>query len=877
MKKLIAAVCFLSSIICYSQSPGVRWNKTVRTFTDGEAFFDIKATPDRGYIAVGADSGWSYFKPLIKEKRLSSADLGLISKLDSAGNVIWTRSVNGFLVEFSSVALSGDGGYVAVGHCADVQPLDTSKFYIVKVNAQGNIVWEKKYGGTLMDDAVNIIRTSTGSGFVVVGNTRSNDGDVTGNHGPFNTSDIWMMKIDNTGNIVWKKCFGGSGEDFATCVIETPDKYFFVTGKSNSIDGDLNGNNGGMDAFLFKTDSLGNTALRAHYGGVNDDEFKSFVHSADSTLTIVGYTKSAAILSNGYKGAYDLWFAKISLAGGNLGTMIMSKGFGGSQDDIGMSIIKTQDNGFVISGYTESNNNDVVGHSGLADSWLIKVSNAGNLVWQKCVGTVKDEFAMATVYHSEADFTIAGLFQVGPSPGDITDAFVAKLGNSSVLRADFTSPFTINQGLLTAVKIGAQFSGIPVNNRLYLDVDTGQYTVSFNYPHPYYNISPPSVNVNLVNYFDTAVVNFTVTPIPGRRDLTISAIPLSPARPGFTMQYKLIYKNVGTDTVASGQVLFKRDSRINFNSATPSVSSINGDTLKWNYSNLKPFDSSSIIINMTVQPLPAVNIGDTLTSIALILPLTGDLTPADDSAIVRQRVTGGYDPNDKTENLGGKISAQQVTAGGYINYIIRFQNTGNDTAFNIIVRDTLDSKLDWNSFNLIASSHPYVLQINSNNRLAFSFNNIKLVDSVHNEPASHGFIAYRIKPKNNLLVGDTIKNSASIYFDYNLPVKTNIQQTIVVNNIITGISGPQPDRLSLSMFPNPTGEIIWLRLKDQSTGLGILRVIDMNGKEIYFKNLGMINSSNFTTSINLSKYTPGLYTILLGVGKKVYSGKLILQ
>ena len=111
---------------------------------------------------------------------------------------------------------------------------------------------------------------------------------------------------------------------------------------------------------------------------------------------------------------------------------------------------------------------------------------------------------------------------------------------------------------------------------------------------------------------------------------------------------------------------------------------------------------------------------------------------------------GSYDPNDKTENLAGKISQREVSANSYINYLIRFQNTGTDTAFNVTVRDTLDDKLDWNSLQMVAASHPYQLDIKSQNQLTWSFNNILLVDSFRNEPASHGFIAYRVKPKSSL-------------------------------------------------------------------------------------------------------------------------------
>lgn len=874
MKRTAILLLILSILINgFSQTPGTRWTQYLKTYIDGEAVYDMKATPDGGYIGVGADSIFNFTPSMVAGK--NAIEVPFIVKLDSAGNIQWRHSnSNTFGSLYSSVALSPDGGYVAVGGWRD--PLvfsDSGQYLITKYNSTGAIAWEKKYGGSSADRARSITRINTG-GYLVAGSSRSVDGDVTDNHGPAGTADAWLMKIDEDGIIIWKKCYGGTSPDAAYTVVESPDGGFVVGGISSSNNGDLTGNNGAIDAWLFKINSTGALIWQKNYGGVSDDVLQQLALNVDGSIAVAGHTVSPTLPSNGHKGGMDMWVARIA----NGGNIIWSKGFGGTQDDYGMGITATQDGSYLVSGYTSSTDMDISGQNGLLDAWLVKINGTGSLVWQKCIGTNKDEFATSVVYHNESEYTIAGLAVPSAPPNDILDAYVVRLGNASLIRGSFTSPFLINHGMVLAAKPGVQYSTIPNNDSFKLDVDTGTYTVTYTLPNPYYTVTPPSHNVPMPVYFDTVDIAFTVQAIPGQRDLSVSAVPLNPARPGFPVSYKIFYKNVGTDTVASGQVLFKRDSRMNFVSAVPPNSSVNGDTLKWNYSNLKPFDTASITVNMQVQAPPAVNIGDTLSSIALILPLAGDLTPSDDTAVVKQIVVGAYDPNDKTENVSGKISAQQVISGAYINYMIRFQNTGNDTAFNVVVRDTLDTKLEWNTIQMIGASHPYQLQINSQNRLAWHFNNIQLVDSVHNEPSSHGFIAYRIKPKNNLVVGDVIKNSASIYFDYNLPVRTNIQETIVINDVITGIGGgPQPDLFSLSLFPNPTGEIIWLKLKDRANGFAVLRVIDINGREVQRKDLGNINTSNYTTSLDLARYPPGMYTILLSVGKKLYSQKLVLQ
>ncbi|MBC7947007.1 MAG: hypothetical protein H7Y42_03940, partial [Chitinophagaceae bacterium] len=117
--------------------------------------------------------------------------------------------------------------------------------------------------------------------------------------------------------------------------------------------------------------------------------------------------------------------------------------------------------------------------------------------------------------------------------------------------------------------------------------------------------------------------------------------------------------------------------------------------------------------------------------------------------------------------------------------VVRFQNMGTDTAFFIHIRDTLDAKLDWSTFQMVAASHPYKLTIDDGNRLDWEFPGIELVHSSLNEPASHGFVAYRIKVNTDLVIGDVVENTASIYFDFNLPVVTNETLTeVMAENLV---------------------------------------------------------------------------------------------
>ena len=303
-----------------------------------------------------------------------------------------------------------------------VPPYDTLRIQIVKYNSSGNFLWQKFYGGSNEDVGYSIIKTGN-SGYLVAGFTESNNGDVTGNHST-GVADVWLIKTNTNGDIVWKKCFGGSGHDTAFAAVQTIDNGFVIVGSSNSNNGDLTGNNGLSDAWIFKIDSLGNLQWQRNFGGSGFDAFRGIVINGDGSFIITGSTTSTSATSNGNKGKADVWVAKISATG----DMIWSKGFGGSEDEMGLSIVSTQDNSYLVTGYTESNNADVNGNNGLADEWVIKISDDGNLVWQKCVGTNKNEIGMAVIYNAENDYSIGGFGEpVSPGPFDASDRSVCKI------------------------------------------------------------------------------------------------------------------------------------------------------------------------------------------------------------------------------------------------------------------------------------------------------------------------------------------------------------------------------------------------------------------------------------------------------------------
>jgi hypothetical protein len=164
--------------------------------------------------------------------------------------------------------------------------------------------------------------------------------------------------------------------------------------------------------------------------------------------------------------------------------------------------------------------------------------------------------------------------------------------------------------------------------------------------------------------------------------------------------------------------------------------------------------------------------------------------------------TGSFDPNDILVNED-TLTTTQLSNAPWLEYIIRFQNTGNDTAFTVKILNPIDTnKLNLSTFEFTNASHPVNLNwINYQRNMEFKFENILLPDSNTNEPLSHGFVRYRIQPKTTLTAGDSITNFAAIYFDFNEPVITNTAKTIII--LPTGIASATPTQGKLHVFPNP--------------------------------------------------------------------------
>ncbi|MEO8770982.1 MAG: T9SS type A sorting domain-containing protein [Ferruginibacter sp.] len=403
---------------------------------------------------------------------------------------------------------------------------------------------------------------------------------------------------------------------------------------------------------------------------------------------------------------------------------------------------------------------------------------------------------------------------------------------------DITDSGLPNVGVKVTNALGSStvmYSYNPSGTYKYYDT-TGSFTVKPYFPYPYYSVSPVSANVvfDTINNI-TDVNDFCITSTGSHNLLDITVVPLRRPAPGFEMRSKIYYRNTGT-TVLSGNVQLNFDNnKLIFVTAysLPIPSTQLPGQLSWSYSNLQPFETRVIDVYFHVAEMPVNNIGDTLLMLATINPVSGDETPSNNSFILLQKVLASADPNYKQCLEGEKLNIENT--GDNLDYVIHFQNLGTDTAFNVVVTDTLSNNLDWESFDIIGTSHPCEIK-RKDNKLQFYFNDIHLPYAAINEQASQGYVVFKIKPKNSVVIGDSLNNRASIYFDFNPAIVTNLATTVVVPTVSLAV---KLEYFSL-VNKNETNQLVWKA--SSTTGITDF-AIEKSNDGIHFTNIGNITAT----------------------------------
>ncbi|MFN0174968.1 MAG: T9SS type A sorting domain-containing protein [Saprospiraceae bacterium] len=352
-----------------------------------------------------------------------------LTALSAQPSIQWQKTLGGSLNENArSIEQTSDGGYITAGFTVSddgdiAENYGFFDFWVVNFDSLGAVLWKKNYGGSSFEEAFAIKQTSD-SGFIVTGYTESNDIDVSGNHG---NKDVWLLKLDSIGNIQWQKCLGGSNWDEANDIQLTIDGGFVLVGRSGSTDGDVTGNHGSWDYWVVKLSSTGQIEWQKCYGGGNYDFGYTIFPTSDGGYIVAGEAASTDGDIIGNPGGMAAWVIKLNFEG----KIEWQKALGGSYIDRANDIIQTREGGYMVFGQTESNDGDVSGNHGSMDLWAVKLSELGEIEWQRAMGGNSQDGGTSIQQANDGGYIATGI--VNSNNGDVSgnhgssDMWVVKL------------------------------------------------------------------------------------------------------------------------------------------------------------------------------------------------------------------------------------------------------------------------------------------------------------------------------------------------------------------------------------------------------------------------------------------------------------------
>jgi hypothetical protein len=356
---------------------------------------------------------------------------------------------------FRDLTTTPGGGYIAVGASGSTGGdgagarggLDV---WIVRFNSEGEKMWHKKYGGTLEDVAHSIIRTSSNN-YLVLGSTLSNDGDVSASKGG---RDAWLLNIDGDGNLLWEKTIGGTGEDELYNLKSSADGNYIMSGWTFSTDGDVSFNHGNADAWIVKVNDQGDIVFEKTYGGSNQDVAFDATPVSDGGYIFCGRVSSAdGDAADRTSEASAGWFAKLNSAGTLAGKVYI----GESTVDAGVVAMESLNGDFLFAGTTAS---DVAYENfhGDYDAFVLRVGAAGNIRWAKAFGGSGRERLADFIETNDGNFILAG--STKSDDGDITsllggeDVMLLKLNGDGNIITSTTFGGSSNDHLFKIKQIG---------------------------------------------------------------------------------------------------------------------------------------------------------------------------------------------------------------------------------------------------------------------------------------------------------------------------------------------------------------------------------------------------------------------------------------
>jgi len=406
--------------------------------------------------------------------------------------------------------------------------------------------------------------------------------------------------------------------------------------------------------------------------------------------------------------------------------------------------------------------------------------------------------------------------------------------------------------------------------RLY--VDNGEYEI-LGLPDSCWEVSTDYAN-QVVN-IEGGISQEVIYPLNSISNFKSSKVRINSGRTrcGFSTLFNLSIENDGCNLV-NGKFGLVLSNLVRVVEMQTEPVEIKGDTLLWTYEELTSGENYRIDIVFEIAGTDFIGEFIELIGLSYIEDEFGNHNLAN-TYNYSSEIRCAYDPNDKLVNPNrlNQYSENYTLFEESLEYTIRFQNTGTDTAFNVSIRDTLDKNLEWTTFRPVMASHPYEAFSQDDGAVEFSFRDILLPDSTTNEPLSHGFVTYKISPKQELPENTKIENTASIYFDFNPPIVTNTIENIMVSVLPTTTStNTIISTKSMQIDPNPFNNFLLIKSVSEFNKQLRISFFDVTGKEIKTEILQSMNEVIKTTNFNKGIY---FYHVTDQIGNTITNGKLI--
>lgn len=367
-----------------------------------ELFRELAVTLDSSYLFVG----FARSNDGDVSGNHGQSDLWLV-KTDAMFNMKWSRCYGGSDLEWIRSTITTDSSNYFLTCSTLSNDGDITNHYglldiwIVKTDTSGGIVWQKSFGGG--GDDILLDQITVGNRLFGVSQSFSNNYDVTGNH-TGGGSDLWFTIIDNSGNLLYQNCLGGSLSEWGSMIIPLDFNRYFIAGGATSSDFDLSNNYGSEDYWALVVDSTASIVWQQSYGGSDLDRNYAATKVADGGYILVGITLSNDYDVSGNHGDEDIWVIKID----SLGSLEWQRCFGGSQPEGCSSISNTLDGGYLLAGHTWSNDGDITLNKGACDAWIIKLDSTGAIVWQKTIGGSDREEAYQAIEMGNGTIIVVG-------------------------------------------------------------------------------------------------------------------------------------------------------------------------------------------------------------------------------------------------------------------------------------------------------------------------------------------------------------------------------------------------------------------------------------------------------------------------------------